>query len=101
MTGGTLAVAKLVRLSRNVAFLAADMPEANELTVHIMAAIAQAERKMIASRARDAVAAVKALGRSWATRTGLHRSAGLQRVTARPVKLCGPELQAELPTMLL
>lgn len=48
--------AKLDRLSRNVAFLAslqdsgarfleADMPEANELTVHIMAAVAQAERR--------------------------------------------------------
>jgi DNA invertase Pin-like site-specific DNA recombinase len=73
VTGGTLVVAKLDRLSRNVAFLAAlqdsgarflaaDMPEANELTVHIMAAVAQAERKMIASRTRDALAAVKARG---------------------------------------
>lgn len=73
VTGSTLVVAKLDRLSRNVAFLAAlqdsgakfiaaDMPEANELTVHIMAAVAQAERKMIAQRTRDALAAVKARG---------------------------------------
>src|SRR4051812_42979859 len=52
LTGATLVVAKLDRLSRNVAFLAAlqecgtrfvaaDMPEANELTIHIMAAVAQ------------------------------------------------------------
>lgn len=72
-TGATLVVAKLDRLSRNVAFLAtlqdsgikfvaADMPEANELTVHIMAAVAQAERKMISQRTKDALAAVKARG---------------------------------------
>ena len=61
----TLVIAKLDRLSRNVAFfaslqdsgarfLAADMPEANELTVHIMAAVAQAERKAIGERTRAA-----------------------------------------------
>src|SRR5690242_18993864 len=49
LTGATLIVAKLDRLSRNVAFLAklqdshkrflaADMPETNEITIHIMAA---------------------------------------------------------------
>lgn len=73
VTGAILIVAKLDRLSRNVAFLAslqdtgtrflaADMPEANELTVHIMAAVAQAERKAIGSRTRDALAAAKARG---------------------------------------
>src|SRR3954453_20452408 len=54
----TLVIAKLDRLSRDAAFLlglqkagvrfvAADMPEANELVVGIMAVVAQAERKMI------------------------------------------------------
>lgn len=73
VTGGTLVIAKLDRLSRNAAFIttlqdsgarfiAADMPEANELTVHIMAAVAQAERKAIASRTREALAAAKARG---------------------------------------
>ena len=49
VTGATLVVAKLDRLSRSVAFLsslqeagakfvAADLPEANQFTVHIMAA---------------------------------------------------------------
>jgi DNA invertase Pin-like site-specific DNA recombinase len=74
LTGATLLVAKLDRLSRNVAFLAtlqdsgqrfvcADMPEANDLTIHVMAAVAQAERKMISQRTRDALAAAKARGR--------------------------------------
>ena len=73
LTGATLVVAKLDRLSRNVAFLAtlqdsgikfiaADMPEANELTVHILAAVAQAERKAISKRTIEALAAAKARG---------------------------------------
>jgi DNA invertase Pin-like site-specific DNA recombinase len=73
VTGAVLVVAKLDRLSRSVSFLAklqdsgarflaADMPEANELTVHIMAAVAQAERKAIGQRTRDALQAAKARG---------------------------------------
>jgi DNA invertase Pin-like site-specific DNA recombinase len=73
LTGASLIVAKLDRLSRNVAFLAtlqdsgtkfvaADMPEANELTIHIMAAVAQAERKAISRRTKEALAAAKARG---------------------------------------
>lgn len=73
MTGATLVIAKLDRLSRNLVFLAtlqeagtkfvaADMPEANELTIHIMAAMAQAERKAISKRTKEALAAAKARG---------------------------------------
>lgn len=73
LTEATLIVAKLDRLSRNVAFLATlqdsgtrflavDMPEANELTIHIMAAVAQAERKAISKRTKEALAAAKARG---------------------------------------
>ena len=66
----TLIVAKLDRLTRNVAFLsslmdskvkfkAVDMPEANELTIHIMSAIAQNEAKVISTRIKDALAVKK------------------------------------------
>ncbi|MCJ2110755.1 recombinase family protein [Methylobacterium sp. E-025] len=69
----TLVIAKLDRLSRdaafllnlqagNVRFVAADMPEANEMVVGIMAVVAQAERKMISLRTKAALAAAKARG---------------------------------------
>lgn len=71
--GATLLVAKLDRLARNVHFLsglmeagvkfrAVDLPEANEFTLHIMAAMAQHEAKMISERTKVALAAAKARG---------------------------------------
>ncbi len=73
LTGAELVLAKIDRLSRDAAFLigleqaginfvAADMPNANRLTVRLMAVIAQEEREMIARRTKDALAAAKARG---------------------------------------
>lgn len=70
---GTLILAKLDRLARNVAFvsrlmetkidfLALDAQFANPLMLHIMAAFAQHEREMISARTRAALAAAKARG---------------------------------------
>ena len=71
--GAVLVVAKLDRLARNVAFtsalmesgvefVACDMPQANRLTIHIMAAMAEDEARRISQRTRDALAELKAKG---------------------------------------
>jgi DNA invertase Pin-like site-specific DNA recombinase len=69
----TLLIARLDRLARNVAFIsnlmeskvdfvAADMPDANRLTIHIIAAVAEYERDMISKRTKEALAAAKRRG---------------------------------------
>jgi DNA invertase Pin-like site-specific DNA recombinase len=68
-----LVIAKLDRLSRNLAFIATlmesgvefvavDNPHANKLTVHILAAVAQHEREMISERTKAALQAARARG---------------------------------------
>lgn len=79
--GAKLVIAKLDRLSRNAAFLlrlqdsgvdftACDMPDANALTVGIMAVVAQAESKMISDRTRAAMKAAKDRGQAFGNPNG-------------------------------
>ena len=69
----TLVIAKLDRLARDVHFLsglmkdgldfvACDMPQANKMTLHILAAVAEGEADMISQRVKDALASAKARG---------------------------------------
>ena len=71
--GARLLIARLDRLSRNVSFIfslrnaevdfvACDIPDANTLTVGIMAVLAQHERELIGQRTKAALAAKKAQG---------------------------------------
>jgi DNA invertase Pin-like site-specific DNA recombinase len=71
--GATLIIAKLDRLARNVHFVsglmesgveftAVDFPQGNRLTVHILAAVAEHEAKMISERTKAALAAAKRRG---------------------------------------
>lgn len=73
-----LVIAKLDRLSRNLAFIAAlmdssvefvavDNPHATRLTLHILAAVAEHEREMISQRTKAALAAAKARGKRLGT----------------------------------
>lgn len=71
LTGAVLVIAKLDRLSRDahfllglqkagVEFIACDIPQANRLTVGVLAVVAQHEREMIGERTRAALAAKRA-----------------------------------------
>lgn len=71
--GATLIVAKLDRLSRNVAFTSrllesdveiifCDFPEANKLVLHIIASIAEYEAGLISTRTKQSLKAKRARG---------------------------------------
>jgi DNA invertase Pin-like site-specific DNA recombinase len=88
-----LVIAKLDRLSRNLAFVATlmdsgiefvavDNPHANKLTIHILAAVAEHEREAISERSKAALAAAKALGKRLGT-PGRRRRRGAHA--------CGPQ----------
>jgi DNA invertase Pin-like site-specific DNA recombinase len=74
LTGATIVVAKLDRLTRNVAFGAAlmqrndvafkvvDLPSANNFMLHIMLSVAEQEREMISARTKAALQAAKDRG---------------------------------------
>jgi DNA invertase Pin-like site-specific DNA recombinase len=72
--GAVLLIAKLDRLSRNVAFIAnllesgvndikaMDMPNADRMTLQMLAVVAEKEAELISRRTREALAARKARG---------------------------------------
>jgi DNA invertase Pin-like site-specific DNA recombinase len=83
LTGSTLLVAKMDRLARNVAFVsqlmeagvdfvACDNPHATRLTMHILAAVDEDERRRISERTRAALAAAKARGKRLGGFRGVH-----------------------------
>jgi DNA invertase Pin-like site-specific DNA recombinase len=72
-TRATLLVARLDRLARNLRFiteimdsgvdlLCADLPSVNRLTLQILGAVAEEERRLISERTKGALAAAKARG---------------------------------------
>jgi DNA invertase Pin-like site-specific DNA recombinase len=75
LTGATLVIANLSRLSRDahfllglakagVKFVACDNPHATPFTVHILAGVAQLESEQIADRTKAALAVCKARGQT-------------------------------------
>lgn len=89
----TLVIAKLDRLARNVAFIAnlmdggvefvaCDMPQANKLTLHLLAAIAEHEREMISQRTKAALQAAKQRGVQLGNPQGSKAFAGSAKIAA-------------------
>jgi DNA invertase Pin-like site-specific DNA recombinase len=94
----TLIVAKLDRLARNVAFVsalmesnvefkAADFPEANRLMIHILAAIAEYEAKLISERTKAGLESRRLRGFTLGTaknlRPGASPAPGMNRAKAK------------------
>jgi DNA invertase Pin-like site-specific DNA recombinase len=91
--GARLVIAKLDRLSRNahfllglqesgVDFVAADMPTANQLTVGIMAVVAQDEAKRISERTKAALQAAKLRGAKLGGFRGAMPTVRMRRLSA-------------------
>lgn len=108
----TLVIAKLDRLARNVAFIAnlmeagtdfiaVDMPEANKLVLHIMAAMAQHEREAISARTKAALAAAKARGQKLGGFRGVavDQAKGTQAASQRAREWAQGEIGQEIADM--
>ena len=94
--GAALIIAKLDRLARNVAFIsnlmesgvefhAVDFPQANRLTVHILAAVAEHEAKVISERTKAALAAAKRRGVKLGGYRGTTMTKAMRRAAAEAV----------------
>jgi DNA invertase Pin-like site-specific DNA recombinase len=90
----TLLIAKLDRLSRNAAFIftlrdtqvkfkCVDMPEANSVTIGIMAVLAQDERERISKRTKDALAELIKQGVKLGSPQNLNKEARQKGLQAR------------------
>jgi len=90
----TLVIAKLDRLARNVAFIAnlmetrvqfesCDLPGANSMTVHVMAAVAENEAKAISRRTKEALAVAKTRG---TTKRNTPLMLGAHHPSAKPLR---------------
>lgn len=93
----TIVIAKLDRLARNVSFVSAlmesgvkficcDMPQANELTINIISAIAQDEAKRISERTKSALSVKKQMGIKLGTPQNLKYEHRLKGVATNKLK---------------
>lgn len=89
LNNATLLIAKLDRLSRNAAFIftlrdskidfvCADMPNANSVTIGIMAVLAQDERERISQRTKAALQELKKKGKHLGSPSNLSKDAILK-----------------------
>src|ERR1039457_3121533 len=106
LTGATLLVAKLDRLSRDIHFITSlekagidftvcDFPTANRFTINIFAALAQYERELISQRTTAALQAKKARGAILGKPENLNTAAAASgRVAGRAARVVTADLFA-------
>jgi DNA invertase Pin-like site-specific DNA recombinase len=106
-TKAILLIAKLDRLKRDVEFIAhlmnahvkfiaLDIPEADEFTIHIYAAFAQRESMIIAKRTSEAIQAKLARGEKWGNPQNLRPEfSHLSRIEAQVARETQAKLFAE------
>lgn len=93
LANATLIIARLDRLTRSIPFLvelqkskvkfiAVDFPEANELTITILVAVASFERRMISERTKAALAAAKRRGTKLGNPNGARALRGISNAKA-------------------
>lgn len=107
--GAVLVIAKLDRLARNVAFIAAllesgadieaaDLPGANKFLLHIMAAVAEQEASAISARTKAALQAAKARGVALGSANPVVRDA-LQAAQGRAIETRKAKADAHAATV--
>lgn len=100
--GATLLIAKLDRLSRNasfilmlrdskIVFVCCDMPDANSMTIGIMAILAQDERERTSQRTKAALAELKRKGVKLGTPDNLTEQARINSLQVRQEKAYSDE----------
>lgn len=114
-----LVVARLDRLSRNVAFLSAlmeagvefiavDCPHANRFMIHVLAAVAEYEAQQCSDRTKAGLAAAKARGRKlgsarpghWTTERSAARLRGLTKARERSAVVRREKARKQLADLL-
>lgn len=108
----TLLIAKLDRLSRNasfiftlrdskVNFICCDMPNANTVTIGIMAVLAQDERERISQRTKDALAELKRKGKKLGSPKNLDFDARQKGLSVRKMNALNNENNRKAAAMII
>lgn len=108
----TLIIAKLDRLSRNAAFIftlrdskidfvCCDMPNANAVTIGIMAVLAQDERERISARTKSALAELKKQGKVLGSPQNLNDKARTKSLQVRTHKALKDENNRKAGALIL
>ena len=110
--GATLLIAKLDRLSRNASFIltlrdsrvdfvCCDMPDANSLTIGIMAILAQDERERTSQRTKAALAELKRQGKKLGSPDNLTEQARANSLQVRQQNAIGNESNRQAGALIV